>query len=73
MLGNVWEWVQDRYGEYPGGSVTDPVGPSFGYDRVLRGCCWFSFAHYCRAALRYFAGPNFRSDNLGFRLARTVQ
>ena len=73
MLGNVWEWVQDRYGNYPGGSVTDPVGPSYGYDRVLRGCCWFSFAHYCRAAIRYFAGPNFRSDNLGFRLARTVQ
>ena len=30
MLGNVWEWVQDRYGAYPGGAVTDPRGPSAG-------------------------------------------
>ena len=28
MLGNVSEWVQDRPGSYPGGSVTDPTGPS---------------------------------------------
>ena len=30
MLGNVWEWVGDRYGEYPGGVLTDPTGLSRG-------------------------------------------
>ena len=30
MLGNVWEWVEDRYGGYPGGSVMDPRGPGSG-------------------------------------------
>ena len=44
MLGNVWEWVRDRYGEYPGGSLTDPSGPPVGSNLVLRGCGWFSVA-----------------------------
>ena len=28
MRGNVYEWVQDWDGDYPGGSVTDPRGPA---------------------------------------------
>ena len=36
MLGNVWELVQDRYGKYPGGAVTDPAGPDAGWEQVVR-------------------------------------
>lgn len=37
MQGNVWEWVHDWYGRYPGGSVTDPTGPATANDsEVIR-------------------------------------
>ena len=71
MLGNVWEWVGDWYGEYPGGRVTDPVGPRSGSYRVIRGGSWFNYARYCRSANRNYNSPGHRYFNLGFRLLRT--
>ena len=71
MLGNVWEWVRDRYGEYPGGSLTDPSGPAEGSPRVLRGGCWFYPASFCRSSQRLYIEPDHRAGNLGFRLLRT--
>ena len=70
MIGNVWEWVQDWYGSYPGGSVTDPTGPGSGSGRVLRGGSWIYFARYCRSAFRGRNSPGNRSNTLGFRLVR---
>ncbi len=69
MHGNVWEWCADWYGNYPGGSVTDPTGPPSGSYRVLRGGCWFSAAVDCRSAGRSENGPGLRSLIIGFRLA----
>jgi len=37
MPGEVFEWCQDRYGEYARGAVIDPQGPPSGVERVLRG------------------------------------
>ena len=71
MLGNVWEWVRDRYWEYPGGSLTDPSGPAVGPYRVIRGCGWYYPARFCRSSSRLTSDPNHRADNLGFRLLRT--
>jgi serine/threonine-protein kinase len=37
MAGNVWEWVSDRFGKYPSESVSNPLGPTSGDTRVMRG------------------------------------
>jgi formylglycine-generating enzyme required for sulfatase activity len=71
MHGNVWEWVQDWYGEryYSNASGTDPKGPSSGSIRVLRGGSWFDDAEYCRSAFRGSFTPDDRGNDIGFRLA----
>jgi DNA-directed RNA polymerase beta' subunit len=68
MHGNVLEWCQDWYGDYPIVTVTDQSGPLLGNDRVIRGGCWFSFAGGCRSAYRDCAEPDFRRSLLGFRV-----
>ena len=69
MHGNVWEWCQDRYGDYPQQSVTDPRGPEVGSFCVLRGGSWSLEAAYCRSALRVRLAPSNRDNWDGFRLA----
>jgi formylglycine-generating enzyme required for sulfatase activity len=68
MHGNVWEWCQDWHGDYPQGSVTDPVGLSSGTRRVFRGGSWFYGADYCRSAIRFRCAPGYGYIILGFRL-----
>ena len=70
MLGNVWEWVQDWYGEYSGGTVTDPR-PRSGSNPVLRGCTWNVGARLCRTPNRIGYEPGGRDRSNGFRLLRT--
>ena len=70
MLGNVWEWVQDWYGNYPGGAVTDPRGPGSGSYRVSRGGGWINYAGNFRVPSRFNDQPGYRSVLLGFRLLR---
>ena len=70
MLGNVWEWVEDWHGDYPGGTVTDPRGPDSGSARVFRGG-GFGYASRCRSSYRGYGTPGFRAIALGFRLLRT--
>jgi len=71
MHGNVWEWVQDGYGDYPSNTVTDPQGASSGSSRVNRGGSWLNVARYLRAAGRSYGSPGSQFNSLGFRLART--
>jgi formylglycine-generating enzyme required for sulfatase activity len=71
MHGNVFEWVWDWYGTYPG-TVTDPTGPVSGSARVLRGGSWIYDASIARSAYRGRRVPGNRDSNFGFRLVRTL-
>ncbi|SES76707.1 Formylglycine-generating enzyme, required for sulfatase activity, contains SUMF1/FGE domain [Nitrosomonas marina] len=70
MHGNVFEWCQDWYGEYPLTPVTDPRGPQSWVGRVLRGGSWFLSGRFCRSASRHRFAPSIRRVNYGFRLSR---
>jgi formylglycine-generating enzyme required for sulfatase activity len=69
MLGNVWEWIDDWYGEnyYKAGVRFDPAGQSNGTERVLRGASWVDLPVAARASVRGHRNPTMRSVDTGFR------
>ena len=70
MHGNVFEWCQDWYGEYPIGTITDPTGADRGSRRVGRGGSWNAPARVCQSTHRLRLTPAYRfSRNFGFRVS----
>jgi formylglycine-generating enzyme required for sulfatase activity/serine/threonine protein kinase len=73
MTGNVWEWVEDRYGPYDAAESHAPVGPDTGDERVLRGGAWNgSMSAWVRPTYRFSATPALKSHGIGFRCARAA-
>jgi formylglycine-generating enzyme required for sulfatase activity len=84
LEGNVWEWIDDWYGDYPNHSVVDPPptpraqahrvwdarGGDFGFKKVIRGGSWYFNEDSCRCALRYTHFPGDIGPSVGFRLVR---
>ena len=60
MVGNVWEWTASLYNK-----EEEP--------RVLRGGSWEDNRIFARCANRNRNNPDFRSNTIGFRCARTLK
>jgi formylglycine-generating enzyme required for sulfatase activity len=72
MLGNVWEWCEDRWHDSYNNAPVDGSAWLSGRaaERVFRGGCWCGEARGARAARRYWSDPDDGSDTLGFRCVR---
>ena len=69
MSGNVWEWCKDWYADsYVSYDTNNPVGPSSGTERVVRGGRWGSSAPESRVANRCRYSPDNHDDDCGFRV-----
>ncbi len=72
MSGNVFEWVEDWYeADTSMFSNTDPVGPTSGETKVLRGGSYQSPKNVIRNAFRYNTAPGYRDGQMGLRLVRS--
>jgi formylglycine-generating enzyme required for sulfatase activity len=75
--GNVSEWCQDVYDEYPAKKeIVDPLAAADPQTdnpyRVLRGGYWSSQEKECRSAKRYSSGSNHSQKYFGLRIVRDV-
>ena len=70
MIGNVWEWVSNDFGPYPG-FVADPYKeysePWFWTHKVLRGGSWITRSRMIRNTWRTYYTPDRRDVMAGFR------
>ena len=78
MTGNLWMWCNDRYdsassNNYPATLQVDPTGPATGGERIAKGgAFWNDGGHHEMSANHWQWKPGSKSEEIGFRICRTV-
>ena len=73
MSGNVYEWCSDLYGDYDPSPKVNPKGAAISLYRVFRGGSWRNNPVNLRVTYRNAGYPYNVGDNIGFRLACSLE
>ena len=72
MSGDIGEWCEDEWNDYPDCAQTDPDPEAEGGEKVFRGGSYTSDPARCRVSNRSHCKPIGKHSNIGFRLAISI-